>query len=735
MIRPRALHLFEQHEKSIHSRTDWLFAKLFLLEYFAGIVLAWLVSPVAWTGSQGQVHVHVIAAVVLGGILISFPLYLIKTHPGETRTRHVVAVSQMLIASLWIHLSGGRIETHFMIFGSLAFLAFYRDWRVLLSSSAIVAVDHILRGIYFPASVYGVVSSSSWRWMEHTAWVLFEDTFLFLAIRQSLAEMKSIANRATDAEEKEASLKKSESGFRAIFELAGSGKFVLCRTTGAILSANPKLSEYTGYSADEVVRLKLSDLIPPEEREERLAKFMKVASGELGEYHAEKRFLRKDGSSFWAIITGVNMLTLEGERPTLIATIQDITAQKKAELDLGEAKARAEEASEAKTAFLANMSHEIRTPLGAMLGFAQLMADDQSASAEQKAHLQTILRNGDQLFRVINDILDISKVEANKFEVEKIKFDLHDLIDDVIILLSLKAEEKGLHLAIHAVGPLPDTIESDPVRLKQILVNVIGNAIKFTAKGKVDVFFGLKLADGSTKLEIRVVDTGPGIPPEKVGKLFRPFTQADSATSRKFGGTGLGLYLSKRLSESLGGDLALENSDSGCTFSITIDAGDIGTRELFRTGRSQREHLIRADFRKPETNISGVDVLVVDDSPDNLQITRRFLEAAGGRVTCVDSAEAAIALLEKASFQVVLMDIQMPGLDGYEAVRKLRSELKYERPVLALTAHAMRGERERCLEAGFDGYLVKPIDRPALIAAVREHASQGEPSFSTKAES
>ncbi|MEK7357495.1 MAG: response regulator, partial [Bdellovibrionota bacterium] len=513
---------------------------------------------------------------------------------------------------------------------------------------------------------------------------------------------------------------------RSIFELAGSGTFELCEKTARILRANRKFCEYTGYDEREVLDLKLFDLIPPGEVAEREAMFARVTSGELERYSGEKCFIRKDGSQFWAIVTGSRMLDLGETSSRVIATLQDITELKFAERELAEAKLRAEEASRAKTAFLANMSHEIRTPLGAMLGFAQLMADEPQATLEQHGHLRTILRNGDQLNRVINDILDISKVEANKIDIEKVRFELNELIGDVIGLLSLKADEKGLQLQVHAVGPLPTTIDTDPVRFKQILLNIIGNAIKFTAKGKIEVAFSLRSNGGRTRLEVRISDTGVGIAPDKVDKLFQPFTQADSATTRNFGGTGLGLYLSKLLAHALGGDLALESTreGAGSVFTISIDPGVVETREIFRSGRPA-DQIVRPDFRKPSADmLEGISVLVVDDSPDNLQIACRFLQAGGADVDFVDCAEKALERLESKSFDVVLMDIQMPGLDGYQAVGKLRSEMAYTKPVLALTAHAMRGERERCLAAGFDGYLVKPIDRTALLSAVREHATR-----------
>ena len=721
----RAKELFEQHQKDIYIRTDRLFGKLFILEYIAGIIAALWISPKTWIGAQSAVHVHVYAAVILGALIFSFPWFLILTRPGQPLTRHMVAVSQMLFSALLIHLSGGRIETHFHIFGSLAFLGFYRDWKVLVSASLVVAADHFLRGVFWPLSVYGSMAVSPLRWLEHTAWVVFEDIFLFFAISQSVKEMGAIASRQAETEAKEYSLRKSEQEFRTIFELAGSGKIELCAETRKFLRVNRKFCEFTGYAREELLQMTLDDLMPSEERGKRLEFIDDVVHGHAVDLGLERVYVRKDGTRFWGLISA-GIIKDKDDNVKLIATLQDISGLKEVEQELAHAKEKAEEANQAKSAFLANMSHEIRTPLGAMLGFAQLLLEEQevTASTEQN-RLRTILRNGEQLYRIINDILDISKIEANKIEIESLRFSLNDLMEDVIALLSFKAKEKGLQLNVRSLGPLPDTIVSDPTRLRQILMNVIGNAIKFTEKGHVDVEFkyvGSKDPADSAYLEVRVSDTGPGIPQEKKQKLFKPFVQADSATSRKFGGTGLGLYLSKRLAEALGGDLTLEDSIAGCVFVFKIAAGPVESKDLVAVEKSV-DLTSRGNFNPSQERLDNVSVLVVDDSPDNLELTYRFLSASGAKVECVDGAVKAIERLQVEKFDVVVMDIQMPGLDGYEAVKKLRA-MNYTKPVLALTAHAMKGEQERCISAGFDGYLVKPINRPRLIQTVRVHADK-----------
>jgi PAS domain S-box-containing protein len=424
------------------------------------------------------------------------------------------------------------------------------------------------------------------------------------------------------------------------------------------------------------------------------------------------------------------ILNSDGSLSEVAIIHEDITERKEAEEAILAAKEAAEAANQAKTQFLANMSHEIRTPLGAMLGFAQLMLDDESASETQKNSLRTITRNGEQLYRLINELLDISKVESNKLEVEKSKFDLEEVIRDVTALLSLRAEQKGVEFSVETEGLLPATAYTDPVRFRQILMNVIGNAVKFTEKGKVTVVLKLrdKNVDGVASLEVKVQDTGIGIPSKEIPRLFQPFVQADQANSRKFGGSGLGLYLSKKFAQGLGGDLELVEAPEGkgSIFIATVDIGRVEEEPSLKISADVGTHKVKktvAQNPSATTRLDGVHVLVVDDSPDNLELTKRYLSAVGAKVEIALGAKKAFEFLSKQQFDVIVMDIQMPEIDGYQAVRRLRNE-NYRKPIIALTAHAMKGERERCLDAGFDGYLVKPIDRVALVNEIKARAQK-----------
>lgn len=415
----------------------------------------------------------------------------------------------------------------------------------------------------------------------------------------------------------------------------------------------------------------------------------------------------------------------------IIVIINDLTEMKEAFKAIEEAKIKAEEANQAKSAFLANMSHEIRTPLGAMIGFAQILIEDKPSLSQEYNSLLTIKRNGEQLFRIINEILDISKIEANKLEVEQIVFDPKEVIDDALALLEFKAKEKGLKFTSRTMGALPATITSDPTRIRQILINIVGNAIKFTDSGEIETSFQIVQPETpSAKLKrnallcVKVRDTGPGIPESKRAFLFKPFSQADHSMARKFGGTGLGLYLSRRLAQALGGDVKLdeEHHGPGATFTILINTGaDI--EALFKTPNRPQAAAHPGTTSKKYERLDGIRVVTVDDSQDNLELVFRFLSLAGADVQIFDSAERAIPKILEQKFDVVLMDLMMPDLDGYQALTRLRNS-NYGGTIIALTAHAMRGERERCLKMGFDDFLVKPINRLDLTRVVKAYATE-----------
>ncbi|MFO0829342.1 MAG: ATP-binding protein [Phycisphaerales bacterium] len=380
----------------------------------------------------------------------------------------------------------------------------------------------------------------------------------------------------------------------------------------------------------------------------------------------------------------------------------------------------AEAANRAKSEFLANMSHEIRTPMAAILGFADLLLDPNHTMSDRTDHLQTIRRNGEHLLAVINDILDISKVEAGKLSVERVPTDPVEIVEDVLSLMQVRASAKCLALQAKWDFPLPRRIRTDPVRLRQVLVNLVGNALKFTSKGAVTIH--VRCDRENEAMRFAVIDTGIGIKQSDIEKLFHPFAQADTSMTRKFGGTGLGLAISKRLVDLLGGEITVRSEpDNGSTFTASIATGPLAAAQfaesesdLHANADGERE-AAPADAEEPPLDAR---ILLAEDGPDNQRLISFLLRRAGATVDIVENGELAVRAALASSYDIVFMDMQMPVLDGYSATSLLRQK-GYRKPVIALTAHAMGDDRAKCLAAGCDDYATKPVDKRVLLATAR----------------
>ncbi|MHB1033347.1 MAG: ATP-binding protein [Pirellulales bacterium] len=408
----------------------------------------------------------------------------------------------------------------------------------------------------------------------------------------------------------------------------------------------------------------------------------------------------------------------------------------------------AQAATRAKSEFLANMSHEIRTPMTAILGFTDLVTDEIGCCDEcprqdscpvpskNKDRLEIIKRNGEHLLQLINDILDLSKIEAGKLLVEQIRCSPFQVVADVRSLMLVRAAAKGLALEVDYAGAIPETIETDPMRLRQILVNLVGNAVKFTEAGHVRLAVRFVDDEAEPTIRFEVIDTGIGMTPEHIQKIFDPFTQADETTARRFGGTGLGLAISRRLANLLGGDITIESTPGrGSCFGVILP---VGSTQGVALVERPNESVVAPDQgpegpEEPSQPAAAVTldcrVLLAEDGLDNQRLISFVLRKAGAKVTVVENGQAACdrvasAAASGAPFDVILMDMQMPVLDGYEASRKLRAE-KYSGPIVALTAHAMGGDRDKCLQAGCDDYLTKPIERARLLETVSRYAMKG----------
>jgi len=468
-------------------------------------------------------------------------------------------------------------------------------------------------------------------------------------------------------------------------------------------------------------------LVHPDDVDTLRAAWQQAIDGIDG-YNCEFRIIRPDGQIRWMVGVGEVVRSQTGEVERMYGVNWDSTQEHEQAVALRESEQRAQAANASKSEFLANMSHEIRTPMTAILGYCELLKELVD-SDEARHHLQTIRRNGNYLLEIINDILDLSKIEAGKFEVDRERFDPSRVIDDVHSIMELRAIEKDLTLEVNYSGKLPHFIESDAKRLKQILINLVGNAIKFTRKGRIQI--RTHFESGANILSFDVIDTGIGMTKEQQQRLFKPFSQGDSSVSRHFGGTGLGLAISKRLAEMLGGNILVRSTeDVGSTFTVTIATGPVVDEQLVEhaDGRDTDVSTEPKD-EKPKDSIKlDCHVLIVDDRRDIRFLSKHILSKAGATVEECEDGQLAVEHIDKVIMtdkcpDLILLDMQMPNLDGYQTARKLR-ELGYVGPIIALTADAMQGDMNECIASGCNDYLSKPIDASRMLQLVCKFTTQ-----------
>ena len=528
----------------------------------------------------------------------------------------------------------------------------------------------------------------------------------------------------------EAAVRDQEARHRAVMQSALDCIITIDRH-GKVIEFNPAAETAFGYTRDEVIGRELAGLIIPDVHKPAHTAGLQryLATGEsriLRQRLVGLPGVRKDGTHFPTELTIVP-IELDGDQ-VFTAFLRDITKEQladgrrlAAESELQRAKEAAEAASLAKSQFLANMSHELRTPLSAILGYTEILLDSALTDEQRIERKQAILRNGRHLLRLINDVLDLSKIEAGKLELEAMPCRVWRLVRECLSSIEPAANAKGLTLLATAKGPLPHRLHTDPTRLRQVLDNLLSNAVKFTAAGTVELRVRLDESAGRLLFEVR--DQGLGITAAQLLRLFQPFTQADASTTRQYGGTGLGLTICKRLATALGGDLTVrsEYGKGSCfTLLLPVSPGEADNLVVVSDLLLESEPI-----PKParQVRLAG-HILLAEDSLDNQRIIRYFLERAGASVEVVANGREAVDRALAGRFDLVLMDMQMPEMDGYTAARQLRLHL-YDRPVIALTANAMAGDEQRCLEAGCTGYLPKPVDNDRLVATIHAHLRRG----------
>jgi len=526
--------------------------------------------------------------------------------------------------------------------------------------------------------------------------------------------------------------------YHRLFELAHNGLLIVLGG-GRIIEGNQAACELLGYSQDQLPALHTSQLFDVESHA-RFTRQMDEALGSERPFEGLFSLRLESGQSLDVELHGAGF-DFHGS-PHLLVELCDTSEQKNHEQAREDALQAAQAANLAKTEFLANMSHEIRTPMTAILGYAEYLGDTGHPEEQQKEWAATIRRNGQHLLTIINDILDLSKIEAGRMTIEEVDYSPAQLLTDVAAMMRVRAQKQGIDFELEFDGSLPGTVRTDPTRLRQILINLIGNAVKFTAEGEVRVQARLLTrAMAEPLLQIDIQDTGIGMEPDQLETIFEPFAQADPSVARRFAGTGLGLTISKHLAKVLGGDIeARSRPGRGSLFRLTIRTGPLGplvsTDEAPTPGRRQKTlgtpiGLLSPDGAKP---LAGVSILFAEDGADNQRLISMVLQKAGAAVDIADNGRVALSMAfpdgtrtsgieATASYDLILMDMQMPELDGYSATETLRT-LGYAGPILALTAHAMESDRQRCIDAGCDDHIAKPVRREVLIRSILDHLEQ-----------
>ena len=542
-------------------------------------------------------------------------------------------------------------------------------------------------------------------------------TLLWLALLTITASVSRGLRRQLALNAEQAGrLRASEEQYRLLFEHNPQPMLAYERATLRIVAVGDAAVASYGYTREEFLSMTIKDLGPREDVEELERYLTTLLSGNTRGLVVARpwRHRYKDGTTIDVEITSDDLLL--GGLGCRIVLCQNVTERNKASAELAVARDEAVEASNMKSAFLANMSHEIRTPMNGVIGMNELLLDTELTD-EQRAYAAQVARSGDQMMAIINDVLDVAKIEAGQLELDVADFAVRETIEQACAVASFEAQAKGLTLAVQFAGEVPQCARGDGRRLRQALLNLVSNAVKFTVEGSVAVRVGATpRANGDNRLRVEIADTGIGIDPATLDRMFEPFTQADASTTRSYGGTGLGLAIARELIDLMGGTIGAESEPGrGSTFWLELDLG------APVTGEGAPAHPREPRGAPARLGQAAPLVLVAEDSPVNQIVAVRALERCGCRAQVAADGREALRALATRRYDAVLMDCQMPEMDGYAATAELRrlEQGAQHTPVIAMTAYAMKGDLEKCLEAGMDDYISKPMRYQALVDTLR----------------
>jgi PAS domain S-box-containing protein len=663
-----------------------------------GVILSYFVGPI-W-GSAWAV-----ASVVL---LVALVRDAMHAAAGDVRATSRVNIIQLAFVAWWmvsaiaIFMSGTKA-------GWIIAITICASWAIHIIFSTKGNLRVVLRALAVcSVPMVGFLTYSAWT--QFPIWVSIPCSMSALAMFFSVAES---AKLSTDnfSELQKALAESSSTKERLEFAIqsAGDGYFEVDLDT-MICTLNPGLSKklMLGFVPQDVSLAK--DFVHHDDIGMLFGSLMAVKEGQSDGWKQQMRVRLPDGGWCWMQLRAQRLAANALHGPKLIGTVIDVTASKLIEEELRAAKESAEASSSAKSQFLANMSHEIRTPLNGVLGMAQALEADDLTPA-QKEKVGVILDSGKSLMALLNDVLDITKIEAGKLEISSVPGDFLHTMKRTRQLFQSIAEEKGLDLFVRYDANFPQRLTYDPTRVRQCVSNLLSNAIKFTAQGSVEVAIRARpLERGAYMIVVDVSDTGIGMSQDTCARLFTVFTQADGATTRKFGGSGLGLAISRQLARMMGGDLVVKSEEGrGSTFRLTFKAQEAAAVAAPAPVATRVEPAKRT--------LRGLRILLTDDNAINRQVIRLFLQPQGCEIVEATNGKEALDKIATGDFDVVLMDIHMPVMDGKEAVQRIRATDKWQTlPVIALTADAMSGDREKYLALGMTDYVSKPVDQRELIA-------------------